>query len=76
MAFRKFKKCIQMWRLARRHETQHVSYSLQTLVFRGREPAAKEIRRLHWRLLAVVRPFSKEDLLRALILLCRLGMHK
>ena len=39
-----------MWRLARRRETQYVSYSLQTFVFRKREPAAKEIKRLHWRL--------------------------
>ena len=49
MAFRKFKKFIQMWRLARTRETHCVSYSLQKLVF-GRESAAKEIRRLHWRL--------------------------
>ena len=48
MSFRKLKKFIQMWRLARRRETQYFSYSLQTLVFRVREPAAKEIRRLHW----------------------------
>ena len=33
-----------------RREIRYVSYSLQTLVFRGREPAAKEIRQLHWRL--------------------------
>ena len=50
MAFRKLKKKIQLWRLAWRRETRYVSYSLQRLVFQGREPAAKEIRRLHWRL--------------------------
>ena len=51
MAFRKLKKLIQLWRVAQRHETQYVSYSLQMLIFRGREPTVKEIRQLHWRLL-------------------------
>ena len=31
-------------------ETQYIFYSLQILVFRGKEPVTKEIRRLHWRL--------------------------
>ena len=48
-----------MWRLARKRETQYVSYSLQTLVFQEREPAVKEIRRLHWRLATKIRsPFA------------------